>query len=244
MSSGSQERELPMQAVILAGGMGTRMRPDTERVPKSMLDVAGRPFIEWQLELLARSGIHDVVLCIAHLGDVIRAHVGDGTRHGVSVRYAEEEPGRLLGTAGALRAAVGLLAPRFLVTYGDSYLRFDYGAPLRVLQHHPDCEGVMAIHPNAGHLEPSNVVTDGDWVLHYRKNATGPEFDHIDYGATALRREVVEALPPGVPVGLDRVQEDLAARGRLRALVVHDRFFEIGSAAGRADLEHHLRNPR
>lgn len=233
-----------MQAVVLAGGLGTRMQPHTEHVPKSMLEVAGRPFIDWQLELLARSGIRDVVLCIAHLGDLIRAHVGDGTRYGVSVRYAVEEPGRLLGTAGALRAAVALLAPRFLVTYGDSYLRFDYGEPLRMLERHADCDGVMAIYPNAGRLEPSNVATDGQWVLRYRKNATGPEIDHIDYGATALRREVVQALPPGATMGLDRLQEDLAVGGRLRALVVHDRFFEIGSPAGRADLEHHLRTSR
>ena len=233
-----------MQAVVLAGGLATRMRPRTEQVPKSMLEVAGRPFIDWQLELLAHSGIREVVLCIAHLGDAIRAHVGDGARHGVTVRYAAEEPGRLLGTAGALRAAVGLLAPRFVVTYGDSYLRFDYGAPLRLLERHPDCDGVMAIYPNAGRLEPSNVVTDGAWVLRYEKHAGGPELDHIDYGATALRREVVEALPPGVPLGLDRVQADLAARRRLRALVVHDRFFEIGSPAGCADLEQHLRKTR
>jgi len=234
----------PMQAVVLAGGLGTRMHPHTEHVPKSMLEVAGRPFIDWQLELLARSGIRDVVLCIAHLGDLIRTHLGDGTRHGISVRYAVEEPGRLLGTAGALRAAVALLAPRFLVTYGDSYLRFDYGEPLRMLERHADCDGVLAIYPNADRLEPSNVATDGEWVLRYRKNATGLEIDHIDYGATALRREVVEALPPGVPIGLDRVQVDLATAGLLRALVVHDRFFEIGSPAGRADLEQHLRTSR
>ena len=236
--------EPSMQAVVLAGGLGTRMHPHTEKIPKSMLEVAGRPFVDWQLELLARSGIRDVVLCIAHLGELIRAHVGDGSRHGISVRYAVEEPGRLLGTAGALRAAVGLLAPRFLVTYGDSYLRFDYGEPLRLLDRHADCDGVMAIYRNQGRLEPSNVATDGRWVRRYEKNATDPEIDHIDYGATSLRREVIEALPAGAAMGLDRVQEGLAARGRLRALVVHDRFFEIGSPAGRADLEQHLRNPR
>ena len=233
-----------MQAVVLGGGLATRMRPHTEEIPKSMLEVAGRPFIDWQLERLAASGVREVVLCIAHLGELIRAHVGDGAQHGLSVRYAQEEPGRLLGTAGALRAALPLLASRFLVTYGDSYLRFDYGAPLRLLANHADCDGVMAVYRNAGQLEPSNVVTDGAWVLRYEKNAAAPELDHIDYGATALRREVLEALPAGVPLGLDRLQADLAARGRLRALVVHERFFEIGSPAGWADLDRHLRRTR
>jgi N-acetyl-alpha-D-muramate 1-phosphate uridylyltransferase len=234
----------PMQAVVLAGGLGTRMRPHSERVPKSMLEVAGRPFIDWQLERIAASGIQEVVLCIAHLGEAIRAHVGDGGRHGLTVRYAVEEPGRLLGTAGAVRAALPLLAPRFLVTYGDSYLSFDYGSPLQLLERHLDCDGVMAVYRNAGRLEPSNVVTDGAWVLRYRKHASDPDLDHIDYGATALRREVIEALPAGVPLGLDRVQEALATRRRLRALVVHERFFEIGSPAGWADLDNHLRRPR
>ena len=236
--------EPSMQAVVLAGGLGTRMHPHTEKIPKSMLEVAGRPFVDWQLELLARSGIRDVVLCIAHLGELIRAHVGDGSRHGISVRYAVEEPGQLMGTAGALRAALPLLAPRFLVTYGDSYLSFDYGEPVRLLERHADCDGVMAIYRNAGRFEPSNVATDGGWVLRYRKSSSDPDLDHIDYGATALRREVIEALPPGAPLGLDRVQEDLATRRRLRALVVRERFFEIGSPAGWADLDKHLRRPR
>src|SRR5262249_5936221 len=115
----------PTQAVVLAGGLATRMFPRTRDVPKSMLEVAGRPFVEWQIELLARAGFDDVVMCIAHLGDAIRAHVGDGARFGARVQWSEEGP-RLLGTAGAIRAALPLLAPTFIVTYGDSYLPFDY----------------------------------------------------------------------------------------------------------------------
>src|SRR5688572_20796469 len=112
------------------------MRPRTETVPKSMLEVAGRPFVDWQLELLAASGIREVVMCVAHLGDQIRARVGAGARHGVRVLWSVEgdgSPDALLGTAGAIRAALPWLAPAFVVTYGDSYLPFDYGAPLAML---------------------------------------------------------------------------------------------------------------
>jgi MurNAc alpha-1-phosphate uridylyltransferase len=238
-----------MQAVVLAGGLATRMRPRTERVPKSLLEVAGRPFVDWQLELLAGAGLRQVVLCIAHLGQAIVDHVGDGSRHGVTVRYARETgpdgKGQLLGTAGALRAALPLLEPRFLVTYGDSYLPFDYAAPLVRLAEHPDCDGVMSVYGNADRYEGSNVATDGAWVLRYDKRRTpiagGPALDHIDYGAIALRREVIAALPPGVPLGLDAISEELAVRGRLRAFVVHERFFEIGSPEGWAALDLHLR---
>ena len=231
-----------MQAVVLAGGLATRMRPHTLTLPKSMLTVAGRPFVDWQLERLAAHGLRDVVMCVAHLGDQIRAHVGDGSAVGARVVWSEEGP-RLLGTAGALRAALPLLEESFLVTYGDSYLPFDYAEPLRVLRANPDCDGVMAVFKNEGRWDTSNVVTDGEWVLRYEKNTKDRTFDHIDYGATALRREVVARLPAGEAAALDAQQQDLAARKRLRASLAHERFFEIGSPEGLAELDRHLRKP-
>ncbi|HEX3482258.1 MAG TPA: NTP transferase domain-containing protein [Kofleriaceae bacterium] len=238
--SGTEDLRGP-QAAVLAGGLATRMLPRTQTVPKALLEVAGRPFVDWQLELLAARGIREVVICIAHLGNLIRDHVGDGARHGVRVTWSEEPPGQLLGTAGALRAALPHLAPRFVVTYGDSYLPFDHGAPLRVLAAHDDCDGVMAIYRNQGRWDESNVITDGSWVTCYAKGMADPRFDHIDYGATALRREVIAALPAGKRIGLDEIQSQLAAAGRLRSVVARDRFFEIGSPAGLAELDHHLR---
>ena len=230
-----------MQAVILAGGLATRMRPLTETVPKLLLDVAGRPFVDWQLEKLAACGFEDVVICIAYLGEQIQEHVGDGARYGVRVRYTNEGT-NLLGTGGALRLALPVLASTFLVTYGDSYLPFDYQEPVRVLDAHDDCDGVMSVFKNEGRWDPSNVVTDGpgEWVLRYEKGSSDPAFDHIDYGAIALRREVVVAIPADVRSGLETVQHALAEKKRLRAVRVHDRFFEIGSPEGLAALTKHL----
>ncbi|WP_394833829.1 NTP transferase domain-containing protein [Pendulispora rubella] len=227
------------QAVILAGGLATRMRPFTLKTPKAMLDVAGRPFIDWQLEKLASCGYGDVILCIAHLGDAIRDHVGDGARFGLTVRYADEGP-NLLGTLGAIRNALDLLAPAFLVTYGDSYLPFDYAAPLRVLEAHEDCDGVMSVYKNEGQWDASNVVTDGTWVARYQKGVSDPAFDHIDYGAIALRRTVVAATAPGARADLAVLQEELARQKRLRAYPAGVRFFEIGSPEGLATLTDHL----
>jgi MurNAc alpha-1-phosphate uridylyltransferase len=230
-----------MQAVVLAGGLATRMRPHTLTLPKSLLEVAGRPFIDWQLERLAACGLREVVLCIAHLGERIREHVGDGARWGVRVAWSEDG-GKLLGTAGALRAALPLLAPTFLVTYGDSYLPFDYADPFRALEQHADCDGVMAVYKNDGRWDASNVVTDGAWVIRYEKGgARDSTFDHIDYGATALRRAVIEALPAGGALGLDVLQHDLARAKRLRACVARARFFEMGSPEGLAELDRYLR---
>ena len=237
-----------MQAVVLAGGLATRMRPHTLTVPKAMLPVAGRPFVDWLLERLAETGVRDVVMCVAHLAEQIEAHVGDGSRFGVNVRWAHEGKA-LLGTAGAIRAALDWLAPTFLVTYGDSYLPFDYAEPLRILDARADCDGVMAVYKNDGAWDASNVVTDVaggpcaavEWVLRYEKGMSDPAFDHIDYGATALRRQVIAALPAGQKLGLDAIQRDLAARKRLRACMARERFFEIGSPEGLDALDQHLR---
>jgi N-acetyl-alpha-D-muramate 1-phosphate uridylyltransferase len=241
------------QAVILAGGLATRMRPRTLTTPKSMLEVAGRPFVDLQLQKLLDDGYDDVVMCVAHLGEQIRARVG-GEFRGMRVRYSDEGPS-LRGTAGALRVALPLLAPTFLVTYGDSYLPFDYAGPLDALRAHDDCDGVMAVFKNEGKWDASNVVMGGPrrreagcdderdehpWVLRYEKGATGAEFDHIDYGATALRREIVANVPEDAVLGFDVVQRSLAEKKRLRGFVAHARFFEIGSPEGLAELERHL----
>jgi MurNAc alpha-1-phosphate uridylyltransferase len=228
-----------VQAVVLAGGLATRMRPHTLTIPKSMLPVAGRPFVDWQLERMAEAGIRDVVMCVAHLAEQIESHVGDGSQFGLKVTWAHEGK-TLLGTGGAIRAAIDSLAPTFLVTYGDSYLPFDYAEPLRILQAHADCDGVMAVFKNAGAWDASNVVTDGAWVLRYEKGNPDPAFDHIDYGATAVRREVIAALPTGEKLGFDAIQRDLAGRKRLRACMARERFFEIGSPEGLAALDAHL----
>ncbi|WP_437840949.1 NTP transferase domain-containing protein [Sorangium sp. So ce1153] len=229
----------PPQAVILAGGLGTRMRPRTERTPKFLLPVAGRPFGAWLLERLATAGFGEVVLCVGHLGDAVRGAMGDRFA-GLPLRYADDGPA-LLGTAGALRRALPHLAPVFLMTYGDSYLPFDYMAPLRDLCAHPEALGAMAVYRNEGRLDASNTAVSGDLVARYEKRRAGappdPELDHIDYGATALRREVVAGLPADTPLGFDVVQRDLAARGRLRALPVAERFYEIGSEQGLRDVE-------
>jgi N-acetyl-alpha-D-muramate 1-phosphate uridylyltransferase len=234
-----------MQVVILAGGLATRMRPRTLTTPKLLLPVAGRPFGAWLLEKLAAAGYRQAVLCIAYLGEQIRELVGDGRAFGIDVVYADE--GRdLLGTAGAIRRAASLLEPTFLITYGDSYLPFDYAGPLELLTSSPDADGVMAVYKNEGRWDKSNTIVridekGGNWVECYEKNSTDARFDHIDYGATALRRDVILAVPEGVSWGLDRIQADLSARKRLRAYLAHARFFEIGSETGLNELDQELR---
>src|SRR6185503_1487659 len=159
-----------MQAVVLAGGMATRLGELVRDTPKLLLPVAGRPFADWQLEKLHACGFARVLYCIGHLGERIRAHLGDGARFGVAVEYSEDGP-KLLGTAGALRRAVDRLEPTFLVTYGDSYLPFDYSAPLADLNGHADADGTMAVFRNDGKWDTSNTQLNGELVARYEKNS-------------------------------------------------------------------------
>lgn len=233
-----------MQAVVLAGGLATRLGQRAVRQPKYLLPVAGRPFAHWQLRRLADAGFDEVLLCIGHLGQQIREALGDGSALAATwgcgrqwkLTYTDDGP-QALGTGGALRQALPLLRSTFLVTYGDSYLPFDYAAPLRDLCAHDEALATMSVFENLNHLEPSNAQVVGSHVVDFDKRASG--FHHIDYGATALRRDAVATLPEG-PCDLSRLQQQLAQRGVMRAYVADQRFYEIGSIAGLADLQLYL----
>jgi MurNAc alpha-1-phosphate uridylyltransferase len=225
-----------MQAVILAGGLATRLGERTRLLPKALLPIAGRPFLAWQLEALAHSGFTSVALCIGHLGSQIQEFLGDGAAFGVTVAYSEDGP-TLLGTGGALRQALPLLTDSFLVTYGDSYLPFDYSAPLRDLRAHPEALGTMSVFENGGAWDKSNTEVQGDQVLRYDKPGADAGLRYIDYGAIALRRSLLAERPAGIAFGLDQVQAELARAGSLRAITATERFYEIGSEQGIRDLE-------
>ncbi len=236
-----------MQCVILAGGIGSRMWPHTRTVPKTLLPVNGMPFAAWQLSWLARSGIASVVYSIGYLGDAVRAYVGDGSRWGVSVVYVDEGE-HLLGTAGALRLAFdsGVLENDFLVLYGDSWLQIDPVTVLESLRARPE-PALMTVHRNEGQWDTSNVIYDGRRVVSYAKGLREQpaEMCWIDYGLTALRRSVlVERVPSSTVFDLAPVLSALASEGQLAGFEVHDRFYEIGSPRGRAELEALLQERR
>lgn len=236
-----------MQCLVLAGGLGNRMRPETARVPKVLLEVGGRPFIEWQLGWLAGQGVTDVVLSVGHLGQMVRSAVADGARFGLSVRYADEG-NDLRGTGGAVRLAadLSLLDERFFVLYGDSYLSVDLGA-VEEAYVRGDNPALMTVFLNDDRFDTSNVVFADDQVVRYKKSASipDPQMRYIDYGLSLLSRAVVtEMIPPDVVADLSTLYGVLADEGRLGGYLVSERFYEVGSPQGRAELEAHLGESR
>jgi NDP-sugar pyrophosphorylase family protein len=208
---------------VLAGGLGTRLGEIGERTPKALIAVAGRPFALWQLELLRAHGAQRVVMCVGHLGDEVEAAIG--SPYGLDVRYVHDPPG-LAGTAGALRGALEHLGERFLVLYGDTYLRIDYAAVDRAFAA-ADTRGLMTVLRNAGRWDTSNTVYADGRVLRYDKAAPTPDMEWIDYGLGALRADALDL--PGDD--LADVYRALAERGELAGFEATQRFYEIGTPA-------------
>jgi MurNAc alpha-1-phosphate uridylyltransferase len=232
-----------VQCLILAGGLGTRMFPATKAIPKCLIEVAGRPFAHWQLEWLASQGVGRVVYSIGHLGTMIRAEVGDGTRWGLEVAYVDEGE-ELVGTGGAVRLAVerGALEQDFFVLYGDSYLSIDLGAVEEAFRAR-GCEALMTVFRNRGRWEVSNAVfVDGMVTLYDKGLAEIPEaMQFVDYGLSVLSAAVtLETVPLGVPSDIADAFATLSRAGRLAGFEAIDRFFEIGTQSGLRDLERHL----
>jgi len=223
---------------ILAGGRATRLGPVARNLPKAMVEVAGRPFVDHQLALLRRRGLRRVVLCLGHLGDQVEAHVGDGARFGMEVACSYDGD-TLLGTGGALRRAAPLLGELFFVMYGDAYLDIDYAALRDALADRPEL-GLMAVLRNEGRWDRSNVLFRDGRLLRYDKESPTPDMRHIDYGAALLRGAALARIPSDRPSDLAVLYRDLVAEGLMAGHEVERRFYEIGSAAGLEEARAHL----
>jgi len=233
-----------MQCVILAGGLGTRVRHLTGDLPKALLPVNGSPFTHLQLQWLRAQGVGEVVYSIGHGGDAIRRLVGDGSDWDLKVTYVDDGP-RLLGTAGALRHGLsqGMIHERFFTLYGDAFLPVSY-EPIVDAFERSGAPALMTVFHNDDAWGPSNVVfSDGRVYLHdKRPEAKRADMRYIDYGLSILTADPIETLvPDGAVADLSDVFRELSVQGRLAGFEVDQRFYEVGSPTGVADLEEYLR---
>jgi len=225
--------EIPI--AVLAGGLATRLRPITEKIPKSLIPVAGKPFLAHQLELLHSRGIRRAVLCVGHLGEMIQQQFGDGSAYGVKLDYSFDGE-KLLGTGGALKRALPLLGMEFFVLYGDSYLPIEY-RPVAESFRRSGKLGCMTVYRNEGRYDTSNVVFRDGVVVVYDKKSRQPEMHHIDYGLSLFQASVFNSYPADAPFDLAEVMGKLVREKQLAGYEVRERFYEIGSPAGLAELE-------
>jgi N-acetyl-alpha-D-muramate 1-phosphate uridylyltransferase len=230
---------MSLPVAILAGGTATRLRPLTESIPKALVDVAGKPFVEYQLELLKRHGFTRIVFCVGYLGEKVRAALGNGDRWGMELSYVFDGE-VLLGTGGALRKALPLLGEQFLVLYGDTYLDCDYAAVEAAFLNGGKL-GLMTVFRNNNRWDQSNVFFVNGRIMRYDKRRRGPEMRHIDYGLGALQAEVFEDYPDGSVIDLAQIYQDLLARDELAGFEVTQRFYEIGTPGGLDETRRYLK---
>ena len=229
---------------ILAGGLATRLRPITEKIPKSLVPVAGRPFLAHQLESLNARGIRRVVLCIGYLGEMIQRDFGS-EKFGIKLDYSFDAPRqseataggtKLLGTGGAIKRALPMLGEEFFVLYGDSYLPIEY-APIADFFHRSGKQGLMTVFRNEGKFDTSNVVFANGEIQVYDKKNKSPEMHYIDYGLSLFKASVFDSYAADQVFDLAEVMGRLVREKQLAGYEVPERFYEIGSPTGLAELE-------
>jgi len=223
---------------ILAGGLSTRMYPVTKTVPKSLLDVAGKPFIYHQLKLLASKGITKVVLCVGNMGEQIKEYVGGGKQFGLSVEYSFDGE-KLLGTGGAIKHAIPGLGEEFFIMYGDSYLNVDF-QDLYEKFRSSGKKAMMTVFKNEGKWDISNVIFRDGIVIKYDKGGKDPDMKFIDFGLAIIKRDSFDPADEGRVMDLSEVYKALVSEGQMAGLEVHERFYEAGSFSGLEELNNLL----
>lgn len=228
-----------LQTVILAGGLATRLWPETKTIPKSLIDILDKPFIDWQLSLLKENGIKDVLMCVGFLGEQIEAYVGNGEKWGLAVQYSYDGD-VLKGTGGALKNAEDKLHDKFFLMYGDSYLTTNFQDIEKEFLN-SDKQTLMTVYKNEGKYDSSNVSIKNNTVVKYDKNAKDDEdIIYIDYGLLILSKDFVIQNINNEVVDLSVALKKLVNERTLHAYEVQERFYEIGSKHGIKELVDYL----
>ncbi|MDZ4713419.1 MAG: sugar phosphate nucleotidyltransferase [bacterium] len=221
--------------VLLSGGMATRLRPVTEKIPKSMIEVAGKPFIDHQLELTKSNGILNVIVCTGFLGEKIEEHTGNGKELGLDIKYSFDGE-TLLGTGGAIKKALNLLGDSFFVMYGDSYLNTDF----KIINEYffsTHKSGLMTVFRNDGKWDKSNIEFEDSKIKNYDKKSSDVKLKYIDYGLGILTKKAFEDFENENVFDLERVYKNLLIKDELAGFEVSERFYEIGSFEGLSATE-------
>jgi NDP-sugar pyrophosphorylase family protein len=230
-----------MQVVVLAAELVQDAGPRRDSLPASLVMVNGRPLVDWQLDAFVASGVRSVILCVGPGGEEIETHVRRALDRGLMVGYSYAGA-ELLGSGSSVRRAYARLEEEFLITRGEVYLPIDYAAPLRDLRDHPEARATLGLRRKPSPEARGHASLDGDWVAQYDSSLRAPELDHVDGGVVALRRSALDDIADGAVWNLDALWRKLARQQQLRAFVLPERRYDVGTPDARRDLESHLRS--
>lgn len=221
------------QVVILAGGLAKRLQPITNTIPKCLVEVAGMPFILHQLKEFKNQGIKDIMICIGHLGDLVKNLLGNGSDLSLNITYSEdgEVP---LGTGGALIKALPQLPEIFAVVYGDSFLPINYLKVFRAFKR-SNCSAMMTVYKNDNLHDRSNILFKNGTIIEYDKLKQSSLMQHIDYGLGIYTKSSLENFQKNYYLDLSDILQKFLSNKQLAAYEVNERFYEIGSHTGLND---------
>ena len=224
---------------ILAGGYATRLGSLTKDFPKSLIEINGRPFVDWQLDLLVKKGYKKFVFCVSHKSDLIRNHLGDGSNRSIDIQYSFDGHTQL-GTGGAIQKALPILGGEFGVIYGDSYLPIDY-FKVEQLFIESKSQSLMTIYKNENRFDTSNVEFCDGKIIDYEKGKKNFKMQYVDYGISFFRAPAFYQWNDRSSFDLSNVLHKLAMDNQLDGYEVFERFYEIGSLRGIEEFSHYLR---
>lgn len=226
--------------LILAGGLGTRISSIYPDIPKALIPINSKPFIEYQLKLLAREGVTEVILCLGHLSKKIETYLINAETFGIDITYSYDGD-KLLGTGGAILKASKNLRGPFAVLYGDSYLDTNF-SPIKRAFLDAEKPGLMTVFKNNNQWDTSNILYTEGQILKYKKGKGNSklECEYIDYGLTIFDYKALDHFIERKSFDLSEVFVDLITNKQLAAYEVKDRFYEIGSSSGLQTLTVHL----
>jgi MurNAc alpha-1-phosphate uridylyltransferase len=223
---------------ILSGGLGTRLGNVTANQPKCLIEVSGKPFLEWQIELLVNSGYTNLVMCISYKHEQIQKFLKSKNNFGVNIALSLDGE-KQLGTGGAIKKAQNLLGPKFAVIYGDSYLPINFKEiEEKFLSFNK--AACMTVYKNENLFDKSNVEYNGQSVNLYSKQIKTDKMNYIDYGLTYMNVGTLDSYASDEPFDLSEVLQELSLANQLSGFEVKERFYEIGSSQGILDFTHYL----
>jgi len=228
--------------VILAGGLATRLRPITEKIPKSLIEINGEPFVYHQLELLEKKGFKKIHFCLGFLGEQVEKVVKESEyfkRLSISFSY---DGNTLLGTGGTIRKIINQLPEYFFVTYGDSYLDIDFNDIQEIFESKKqNYNSLMTVYKNKDLFDTSNVIFENGLIGLYSKLRKDSRMAHIDYGIGILSNKSMDIYDNNIIFDLGELYENLSLKRELYGYEVFQRFYEIGSLQGIEDLSNYLK---
>jgi N-acetyl-alpha-D-muramate 1-phosphate uridylyltransferase len=221
---------------VICGGLGTRLGKLGEDKPKSMVSIAGKPFIDHQLRLLKNRGFENVILCTGHLGEQIKQYVGTGDEFDLKVRYSDDEDGELVGTGGAIKKALAKFNhEQFAIIYGDSYLDVQI-IPIYQAFLQSNKIGLMSVLRNENRWGRSNLKLGNGLVTYYDKGCLYENLQYIDFGLTFMHNDIFQKLEEK-NFNLSLIWTMLIDKKQLAFYEVQQRFYEIGNPSGISEAE-------